>query len=485
MSYPVPTLEEIHQRTLSVRGALMPDADLSDGGIFWRDDRVTAAAVTDNHAHLAAVQRDGSPMKAEGEALDGWGELIGVPRKGATGGRRAQALQVQGTAGTLVGAGTVLVHNQTSLRIQITAAVAIGADGSTLADVAALDTGSQTNFAAGSTFSFLDPPDGINQQARLVLALKEGDDAEVPGAYRSRVIERWQSPNQGGNRRDYEQWAREIVGIDSAYALDKRAGIGTVDIVALHRGQGNARVLTEAERNEVLGYIEERRPLGATIRVLEVVVSVVDVELLVLPLVESQYAFDWDDDGTGLEIAEYDADNRIVTTTAPLPNSFRAGVRLTISHGSEGGQVRLAQAIVDSDSFLLSLDPDEPLPFEPAAGDRIYAASTITEPIRQAILNGYPAADGTPLPGINQLGPANFASRYGSWIDDISPSRVQAAALAQAGVYQARVSELRQDGTIVETATPVDPALDVTASPDDTAVIGLLVPGQVLVRRGA
>lgn len=484
-SYPIPDLDQQHRRLLALRGAIMPEADTSPGGTFWRDDRVTAAAVTDIHAHVHAVDRDASPFTAEGEALEArWGTLRAVPRKGATVSQRAQAMEVRGIAGAQVSAGDILVERKTGLEVQLTAAETIGAAGAALCDVQSIDTGARVNFAAGTAFDFRSPPAGINQQAKLVLPMQGGLDAEQEGAYRGRIISRFQRPPQGGNRNDYAQWALEVEGVDTAYALPERTGVGAVDLVVLRTGRGANRLLTAAERQTVHDHVLARRPIGATIRVLEVTTATVDAEVQITPLADQRYQFDWDDLGAGLTIQTYDSTTRLITTTGALPDSFRAGVRLVIDHGSLGGQVLLAQALTASNAFVLAL-PDEAIPFTPSPGDTIYAAGPLTQPIRDAILTGYAASDGSPIPGIDSLGPANEASRYGAWIDTVERPRLASAALAVAGVYRATVPGLALAGTELagDVARPADPAAAIGALPDETTTIGILTAGQILVRR--
>ena len=481
-SYPIPDLDQQHRRLLALRGAIMPQADTSPGGTFWRDDRVTAAAVTDLHAHIQAVDRDASPFTAEGQALEDWGKLRAVPRKGATPSQRAQALEVRGTTGTQLAAGTVLVERNTGLTIQLTAAETIGAAGTALCDIQSIDTGARVNFAAGTAFDFRSPPAGVSQQAKLILAMQGGLDAEQQGPYRGRILSRFQRPPQGGNRNDYTQWALEVEGVDAAYALPERMGVGNVDLVALRNGQGANRLLTAAERQTVLDHILARRPIGATVRVLEATTTTVDAALHITPLADQRYHFDWDDLGTGLTIQTYDPATRLVTCATALPDSFRAGVRLVIDHASLGGQVLLAQALTAGNAFLLAL-PDETLPFTPAPGDTIYAAGPLTQPIRDAILTGYAASDGSPIPGIHSLGPANEASRYGPWIDTVERPRLASAALAVAGVYRATVPALALAGAQLtgDVARPQDPA-EIGALPDETTTIGILTAGQILIR---
>jgi hypothetical protein len=211
---------------------------------------------------------------------------------------------------------------------------------------------------------------------------------------------------------------------------------------------------------------------------------VVDVLILVTAINEPEYAFDWDD-AANLEVASYDTGNRIVETTSPLPDDFAPGDRVVFE---EDGRVFLVGAIVSNTEFVLASDNPDDLSYTPSVGLQIHSGGPLTEPVRQAILNGYLLADGSRIPGINQLGPANEEDRYqGGWIDTVEVGRLNAAALSVPGVYRAAVSFLKVDGVGIEDddiARPSDPA-EPGALPEETTTIGVLVAGSVRVRNGA
>lgn len=480
MSYPIPTLDEQHRRILDLRRALLPGADVSEGGGFYRDDRVIALAIGDLHEHLDAVDRDSSPLTAEGPALDRWGAIVGVPRKGATTSARSGALQVRGTPASPITEGTALTTRGSGVRIEIAATLAIGADGTALADVRSIDKGTSANLPAGTTLDFDSPPAGVNQAAKLVLAMKDAVDQERDGAYRDRVVNRFQQPPQGGNPNDWVQWALLVAGVDAAYALRARNGRGTVDLVGLRNGMGAIRALPSAVRDEIASTVEALRPLSAAYRVLETTPETVSAEVLLTPLGSADFTFDWDD-SAGLAVGAYDSNTRTVTTSSNLPDSLSAGDRIVFGLD---GRVFLVAAILSSTQFTLGVIDEEDLSFEPTATDAIYAGGPLTAPVRAAILDGYSAADGTPIPGVNQLGPANEDAKYGGWIDTVEDARLAAAALSVPGVYRATVANLAIGGTPVVggIARPSDPAVP-GAVPAETTTIGVLVAGAVVVRR--
>src|SRR5690606_14917979 len=112
-------------------------------------------------------------------------------------------------------------------------------------DVSAIDTGAATRLAAGQTLVFVAPPAGITANALTVLPLEQdGFDAERDSAYSVRVNDELGKPRMGGSQDDFVKWALSQTGIAAAYCYPNRAGVGTVDVAALHEGNGSARSLT-------------------------------------------------------------------------------------------------------------------------------------------------------------------------------------------------------------------------------------------------
>jgi uncharacterized phage protein gp47/JayE len=482
--YPVPNLDEQTRRVVELYRALIPDIDTSQAGLAYRDARVIAGATTGVHAHAEAVDRDGIPTTAEGEALERWGSFRGVARKGASTATGPDALRVRGTPGAVVTVGLALRDRTTGVEAETTSGVTLDGDGEGTVSIETTTTGAQANLPLGSTIDFLAPPAGVNQAAALVAALTGGEDAESDGAYRARVVNRFASPPQGGNQNDFAQWVLLVAGIDAGYALPRRNGIGTVDLVGLRDGEGAARLPTGAQEAAIAEAVAALEPLGVESRVITVVAEVVDIVLELTALQSPEYAFDWNDEDLPV-VSTYDAGNRIVTTADDLPSDFGPGDRLVFQGD---GRVFLVGALVASDQFVLAAEDPELLDFTPAPATEIYAGGPMTELVRQAVLNGFTQVNGVDevyVPGINQLGPANEEDRYGGgWLDTVEEPRLVAAAVSVPGVYRAAVSSLEVDAVAVldGIARPSDPAI-AGALPEETTTIGLLIAGAVIVRR--
>lgn len=459
--YTVPTLDELHHLLVDLAGALLPGLDVSRASFPGLFTRVVAAAATDNHAAIAVARADLMLTTAEGAALDLWGELLGKVRRGATGARKSDALRLVNTTGAGVAytAGAELTHSS-GLRFSLNESGTVPASSSRDVDVAAVDTGAATRLQAGEELQFTTPIAGLEEMAVLVLDLDtDGQDAELDGPYRDRLLTHLRTPPRGGAAIDYETWALESAAdIATAYCYPNRAGLGTVDVAALHAGSGAERLLDAGDRVVLLAYLNQRRPVGATVRVLEVLEQPTGCEVLLRETGEEAYAWDWDD-STAPVVLSWNSGTRTLTFTVDRPASMAAGHRLVVAKASLLGEAEILtiESLSGAAAVVLEAGPS----VDPVAADTVYAAGPLSVAVRAAI-----AAH------IDALGPANPpADPYGDWDGALRPAALYGVANDQDGVRD------------VSVVTPVA-VVDATDPPvPDDGTIYLLTPGRLLVRR--
>jgi phage-related baseplate assembly protein len=458
--YVLPTLEEMHSFLVALFKVLLPDRTVARLSFNWKFLRTVAAGVTDNHSHISATRADMMPDTAESDMLDRWGNLTGVPRKASTPSRKDNALRVVGVPTSAVPLSAQLTHDASGLRFMINEAAVIPGGGSVDVDIVAVDTGSTTRLNVGETLTFTSPPAGLEETAELVLDLDEdGEDVESDGAYRLRILSRFDSPPLGGAQEDYRQWALRTTGIAAAYVYPNRGGDGSVDVAALHLGSGEARILTAGERDALQEDLDELRPVSVrAMRVLDVFAEPVDVEAAVITTGEKQYLFDWDD-ATPLVVLTWDGVTRTLTFTTTRPETMQPGHRITIKPVAGGGtgEQYIIESLSGTSAVVLEEEPDT----EPVATDTVYSGGPLVDTVRAALLSH-----------LNNLGTANpDAHRYGAWEGNLRPAAIIRVASLVPGVLD--VASTIPAATVEAT----DPGY-----PDDDT-IGLLVPGRVLVRR--
>jgi uncharacterized phage protein gp47/JayE len=457
VSFPLPTLEDVH-------GFLVADfyntfrhlePDVSEGSFNWLWLRTFAAGVTGNHAHIKALETDLLPDTAEGELLRRWAKIRGVTPKGATSARKAKALRFFGTASTAVPTGALLTHSS-QLAFLTASADVIGPGGYVDVDVVAVDVGSATRLNAGEELTLATPIAGLSDTAKLVLDLDEdGSDAELDGDLQKRVAKRFSDPPRGGSIADYVAWATDVAGIHEAFVYPVRKGWGNVDVTALHKATGSARMLSAPEVADLYNAIDKKRPVGMKgWRLLATTAESVDVEHTVIPNGDPEFAKDWDD-ATPPTVAAWDSVTRELEFSA-RPASMKAGDRVVFAAGATCRE-RIVDALGTGDTVILKLDL---LGDVPTVASVVYSGGPLVQPIRAAI-----------LAHIGSLGTANPDSkRYGSWEGNLRPNAIGRVAGSVAGYL---------DGTTIAPAT-VQEATNPTPQSDDP--IGLIVPGKVLVR---
>lgn len=460
MAFTIPTIDEMHAFLVAMLKALFPELDVSRTSFPSLFARALAAAATDNHAHLVATLADLLPDTAEGEQLDRWGVIVGRTRKGATPARKADALRLVNNTGTneAVTVGQLLVHSS-GLQFQINENSTVLANTEKDVDVVAVDTGSATRLEAGEILTFVTPPAFIEETAELQLDLDEdGDDQESDGDYRRRVLSRLATPPLGGAQNDYVQWALEIEGINAAFCYPNRAGLGTVDVAALHSGSGSERILNAGEVTELQTHLDAERPVHATVRVLEVVEQTQAVEVRLVDTGEEAFAWDWIDSDVML-VSAWDGALRKITFTTDRPDTMQAGHRIVLKKvaGTGDGAPLTIESLSSTNAIILEVAPA----VVPVATDEVYSGGALTEPVRDAILEH-----------IDGLGTANpDETSYGAWEGN----------LRTAGLYRVLNSVVGVLDSVLVTPTVNVEATD-PAFPND-ATINLLTPGRVIVRR--
>lgn len=497
LGFKLPSYSEAKALLRTVGQALFPTRNFgNDKSYHSRRASHAAVAMTQIDAHVSSVQDDVMPDSAgDGAPINRWGfKVLGIERKTATPARGSQVGLVTGTAATPIPLGRELTHQASGLRYKIATATSIGGGGTVLVDIVAVDTGSRTKLLKGQSLRFNAAPAGASSTIKLVEDLDEdGFDEEPFGAYRARVLATFSEPTAGGNDADWIDWMLEVEGVTSAYAYANRAGLGTVDLVALHTGSGDDRKLDAGEVAELLAYVRTKAPstisgLNGPLRHLTVVTEPNDVEVAVTANGDPSAAFDWA--GGPVTILDYTAGTRTVQLNADRPASMKAGHRISFKGVAtqQDGREFTIEALVGDDSFILEEAPAVDLD----ATDIGYSGGPLVTPIREALLghmNGeqvYAGRGRVPLAqshfdeeeestvGLDvlaePLGPANPAGKYGTWN----------GALLRAVIGQI-VSYM---GGVRNYSIPT-PAADVEATDygflDDDSQIGLITPRSILV----
>jgi len=223
------------------------------------------------------------------------GRLVGAGDPGAA--TQAELLidiTVENPTGTLP-SGTQLVNSSNGVTYITLAAVTLV--GSTVqATVRAVadqqgggGAGTIGNLDPGAIVSFANPLANVAQDATVNTQTVTGADGEdLDVVYRQRVLDRFQKRPQGGAYADYQQWAKEVVGIVNAYPYTSPTP-GQVDVYceATVASSGSAdgtptgaQLVAVAEAIELdSSGLATRRPAGATVNVVAITRTAFDADV--------------------------------------------------------------------------------------------------------------------------------------------------------------------------------------------------------------
>jgi uncharacterized phage protein gp47/JayE len=183
------------------------------------------------------IARMGVPFTAEDEFLYAWAALIGIYPKPAASASGHAAFT--GNPGVAILAKTALMRID-GVPYETTADGVTDGAGNVTVPIAATVTGAITNAEPDTPINIAHPITGINSGGLTVGPLVGGADIESNDELRTRMLEKYRAPPQGGAASDYVQWASEVPGVTRAWCLPMGMGPGTVTVYTMwdHAGHG-------------------------------------------------------------------------------------------------------------------------------------------------------------------------------------------------------------------------------------------------------
>lgn len=185
-----------------------------------------AAMIWGVYGYLDWIAKQAVPWTAEDEYLAGWGALKSTYLKEAS----ATVLSVLFTGavpGTPINAGTG-VSRQDNTLYTVLSSTQVASDGTVTIEVQATVAGSAANCDNGTSMTFTKAIPGVPSTGTVSATVTAGADVEQQEAYRTRVMDAYQNPAQGGDQNDYVQWATAIAGVTRAWCQPNGFGAGTV-----------------------------------------------------------------------------------------------------------------------------------------------------------------------------------------------------------------------------------------------------------------
>lgn len=214
-------------------------------------------------------------QEADEESLIKKGQERNFPRKAAT--KATGPIDVTGTNGSTIAAGVELQRSD-NVKYITTTETSIGSDGTGTITVEAVNTGFSGNAGAGTIVTFVSPVAGVNTQAAVAAGeITGGTDIEDIEDYRARLLEYEQNPPMGGNKKDYEVWAKEVSGVTRAWCYPIENGGGTVTVRFMMDKSYSDGIPHQADIARVQAYIAEERPATAVVTIAAPTTDMVNV----------------------------------------------------------------------------------------------------------------------------------------------------------------------------------------------------------------
>lgn len=234
------------------------------------------------HAHVGYAVDQVFPDTADADNLVRIASRHGILRKAAL--SAFGPVVFTGTEGTTVPQGTLVRRvDDTEYSVAVAGDISGGSVSLVVRAVVAELAG---DTVATTVLTLVSPVSGIDTNATVDTGgIVNGADVESDANLLERLLQRLQTPPQGGAQADYVKWALEIAEVTRAFALPQHFGPGTVGVTFLVDDDPTTPIPDAAKVLEVQEYIDDptRRPVTAAVTVFAPVEVQLDPEIILVP----------------------------------------------------------------------------------------------------------------------------------------------------------------------------------------------------------
>jgi len=269
--YEKQTFEAIMQRLLS---KVPSDIDKSEGSFIYDALAPAALELAQAYVELDNILKIVFAQTSYGEWLEKRCAEFGIYRKAGT--KATGQVKFIGSDGTIIPAGTI-VQTESGLQYQTLAEATISS-GQAIADIEAVEEGSQYNVPAGAITELPVQIVGVvsvTNEAPTTGGTNEEDDSSLL----NRLLVKVQTPATSGNANHYKLWALEVAGVGDVKVFPLWNGPGTVKVVII---DSNKQPASTDIVNAVITHIEENRPIGASVTVQSAQALNIDISVTIV-----------------------------------------------------------------------------------------------------------------------------------------------------------------------------------------------------------
>ncbi|KNF07177.1 hypothetical protein CLPU_22c00290 [Gottschalkia purinilytica] len=200
-------------------------------------------------------------------------ERTGIERKPAT--KATTNVVIHGSVGAEIRKGDIVGSN--SVNFISLENKTIGEEGYTNVNIECERFGTVGNVPTGAINFFPISIPGLSS-VNNPDPVTNGYDAESDKSLLERYYAKVRTPATSGNRHHYANWAKEVIGVGEVKIIPLWNGNGTVKIVIVNQ---NKMVADDELIQRVFNYIEDVRPIGATITVTSATPQSIDIDSIV------------------------------------------------------------------------------------------------------------------------------------------------------------------------------------------------------------
>ncbi len=272
--------EAIQARMLS---NISNEYDKTDGSFIYDVEKPVAIELEKLSIRIDEVLNNGFADTATGVYLDKVVNEQGVYRKQAT--KATGIVTITGVTGAVINTGELIASDSVNF---------IFTQDAVIPDTKTIDipvecevSGTVGNVPVGAVKYFPKTLEGL-QTVTNKEALTNGYDTETDDSLRERYYSKVRTPTTSGNKYHYLNWAKEVTGVGDAKVMPLWNGNGTVKVIVIN---SNKRAADETLINTVSNYIEDNRPIGASLTVISAIEKPINISAT-LVIDENNYALE-------------------------------------------------------------------------------------------------------------------------------------------------------------------------------------------------
>lgn len=236
------------------------DTDKNVGSILYDALAPCANQLAEQYMEIRSNLARSFVQYSDSEYLDMKAKEFGLERKQAN--KAVATVEFRGLEGTVIPIG-FSVKSKDGLTYKTTETLTIGISGVIEGNVEAENTGTSYNIAINQITEIPVALVGLISVSNIVEATG-GSEIEDDDTLRYRILDKVQNPAASGNANHYKLWAMTNAGVGDAKVHPIWNGPGTVKITIVDTNKYPANAETV---KEVYDYIEQERPIGATVTV--------------------------------------------------------------------------------------------------------------------------------------------------------------------------------------------------------------------------